>query len=256
MTNARVAAGEKRSASSIDMTIGGCPFEEAGLVEQQADDDDRDEGGGGVPHNRPHRGDVVQRHRAQRQGQQCAEAGAPADAQAAGLPDDQGQGEQENSDGSQHRGAPGSAAGSSTNGATVHVVQACGVVLEPVGIGAQRHLQQVVHPAGQLRVETVIDPLPLAAVEQQAAGTQLRQVTADLGLAVAQGTHQLAHAQLALLCDQQRSASAGFVGQALEQLGWGNHCGRPLHMDNRIYGYPYVICNRIFQRLPSTSPAR
>ena len=40
--------------------------------------------------------------------------------------------------------------------------------------------------------------------------------------------------------DEQGGEGAGLVGQVLEDLGRGNH-GGALHMNNRIYGYPYVL---------------
>ena len=80
--------------------VQGSPFEEARFVQQQADDDDGNEGGGGVPDDRPDRGDVLQRYSTHQQGEQRAEAGAPADTQAFGLPDDQNQSEQKDGGGS------------------------------------------------------------------------------------------------------------------------------------------------------------
>src|SRR5690606_27415969 len=41
-----------------------------------------------------------------------------------------------------------SAAGGSADGAVVHALQARGVVLQPLGIGTQGHLQHLVHPGG------------------------------------------------------------------------------------------------------------
>ncbi|MDT4874570.1 hypothetical protein FQZ97_1098770 [compost metagenome] len=81
------------------------------------------------------------------------------------------------------------------------------------------------HPGGQFGIEAVVDPLPLAAIQQQAAGAQLREVAADLRLAVAQGAHQLADAEFTLVGDQQGGAGAGLIGQALEYLGRGDHGG-------------------------------
>lgn len=49
--------------------------------------------GGGVPDDGPHSRDVLQRHRAHRQGDYRANGGAPAHHQTLGLPDDQNQGE-------------------------------------------------------------------------------------------------------------------------------------------------------------------
>ncbi|MNP69982.1 hypothetical protein D3C76_1661490 [compost metagenome] len=81
----------------------------------------------------------------------------------------------------------------------------------------------MLHPCGQVRVESVIHPLALAAIQQQAAASQLRQVPADFWLAVVQGAHQLADAELAQVGDEQGGAGAGLVGQVLEDLGRSNH---------------------------------
>ncbi|MNM24488.1 hypothetical protein D3C81_349200 [compost metagenome] len=78
------------------------PLEKPGLIEQQTDDDERDEGRGGVPDNGPHQWNIVQCHDACQQGQDGSQGGAPTDAQALGLPDDQHHGEQENDKRSKH----------------------------------------------------------------------------------------------------------------------------------------------------------
>jgi hypothetical protein len=106
ITNASVAAGVKPSAASMAITMGvrisaapslaksaetaapsstmkaksnapapaaptrdvqRGPFEEAGLVEQQADEDDGDEGRGRVPHDAPDDRDIGQLHHAEKQ---------------------------------------------------------------------------------------------------------------------------------------------------------------------------------------------
>ena len=54
---------------------------------------------------------------------------------------------------------------------------------------------------------------------------QLREVAADFRLAVVEGAHQLADAKLTQVGDEQGGASAGLVGQVLEDLGWGDHGG-------------------------------
>lgn len=64
---------------------------------------------------------------------------------------------------------------------------------DPRGRGAQ-HLQ---HPARQLRVEPVVDPLALAPVGDDAGLAQLGQMAGNLGLRDAQGMGQFADAELA-----------------------------------------------------------
>ncbi|MNT91150.1 hypothetical protein D3C72_2322010 [compost metagenome] len=65
------------------------PLEEAGRVQQQADDDHGHEGARGVPHDMPDDGNVAPVDHAGQQGDTGADDGAPADAQAARLPDDE-----------------------------------------------------------------------------------------------------------------------------------------------------------------------
>ncbi|MNV97045.1 hypothetical protein D3C71_1921200 [compost metagenome] len=74
----------------------GRPGKEPGFIEQQADDDQRDESAGGVPDDFPHQRDIADVDHPTEQRQHGAEYGAPADAQALGLPDHQGNGQQEN----------------------------------------------------------------------------------------------------------------------------------------------------------------
>jgi AcrR family transcriptional regulator len=82
--------------------VQGCPFEESRLIQQQADEDDGDKGGRRVPHNAPNHGNVAQVHHAQQQCDGGTDGGAPADAQAARLPDNQHQGENKDQDGREH----------------------------------------------------------------------------------------------------------------------------------------------------------
>jgi len=65
--------------------------------------------------------------------------------------------------------------------------------------------------------------LALPAIQQQATVAQLREVAADLWLAVAERAHQLADAELAQVGDQKGGASAGLIGQALEDIGRRDH---------------------------------
>ncbi|MNP02748.1 hypothetical protein D3C76_946090 [compost metagenome] len=81
------------------------------------------------------------------------------------------------------------------------------------------------NPGGQRRIKAVIHPLALAAVQQHAIAAQLRQMAADLRLAIAQRAHQFAHTEFSQAGDQQGGASAGFVRQALEDIGWSDHSG-------------------------------
>ncbi|MNH06945.1 hypothetical protein D3C79_663250 [compost metagenome] len=72
------------------------PGEEAGGIEQQADDDQGDESTGSVPDDLPDHRDIAPLHHPAKQGQQRPARGTPADAKASGLPDHQGNGQQEN----------------------------------------------------------------------------------------------------------------------------------------------------------------
>ncbi|OMP13719.1 hypothetical protein COLO4_01089, partial [Corchorus olitorius] len=78
------------------------PFEEAGLVKQQADDDDGYKGGGRIPHDAPDHWNVGKMHHAGQQGNDRAQRGAPANAQAARLPDNQHKGGDEDQDCHEH----------------------------------------------------------------------------------------------------------------------------------------------------------
>jgi len=71
------------------------PSEESRFVEQQTDDDQCNEGAGGVPDDLPHQRNIAQVHDAEDQCEHGAERRAPADAEAFGLPDDKGDGQQE-----------------------------------------------------------------------------------------------------------------------------------------------------------------
>ena len=118
---------------------------------------------------------------------------------------------------------PGSAAGRFANRTAIHVLQTGCVVLEPIGVGPGRHLQDVVNPGRKIRIEAVIDPLALTTIKQQTIAAQLRQVAADFWLAFIKGAHQFTHAQLTLIGNQQGRADAGFIGQALEEFGGSDH---------------------------------
>ena len=66
--------------------------------------------------------------------------------------------------------------------------------------------QTMAHTVGMSYRETVPAAramiAPRAAIQQQAAAAQLRQVAADLRLAVVQGTHQFADAEFAQAGDE------------------------------------------------------
>ena len=66
-------------------------------------------------------------------------------------------------------------------------------------------------------MQAVVDPLPGAAIFQQAAAAQQRQVAGDLWLALFQGHGQLADAQLAFADEQLGHTRSGVIGQTLEQ---------------------------------------
>ena len=72
------------------------------------------------------------------------------------------------------------------------------------------------NPFRQLRMETVIDPLALAAVFEEPAGTQLGQVAGYLGLAVVERPDEFAHAQLTLGRQHEHYSRSGFVAQAFK----------------------------------------
>jgi hypothetical protein len=136
-----VACGEKRRASSIAITIGvrisaapslaeqrrhrraeqnqqheqlasiaaaparhmqRGPFEEAGLVEYQADDDDRDESGRRIPDDVPDHRNIGEVNHAAQQREHGTEARAPTDAETARLPDDERERQQKNKGSSKH----------------------------------------------------------------------------------------------------------------------------------------------------------
>jgi len=78
------------------------PGEETGFIQQQADDDQRDKRAGGVPDDVPYHGDVRKADRAAGEGQDRAQGGAPADAKPLGLPDNQDDGGDKNSNGDKH----------------------------------------------------------------------------------------------------------------------------------------------------------
>ena len=109
------------------------------------------------------------------------------------------------------------------NGPPLHVQQAMRAVLQPLGVGVQRYLQHLSNPRGKVRIQAVIDPLPLAAVQQHTAGAQLGEVTADFRLAVFESKHQLANTELALTGDQQGSAGASLIGQTFKDFRWSEH---------------------------------
>ncbi|MNM56848.1 hypothetical protein D3C81_680280 [compost metagenome] len=78
------------------------PLEEPRLIQQQADDDDGDESGGSVPDDLPDHGNIGQAHDARQQRHDGPQCGAPAHAQAFGLPDDENDRHQENQKCDQH----------------------------------------------------------------------------------------------------------------------------------------------------------
>src|SRR5690606_16930101 len=124
---------------------------------------------------------------------------------------------------------------------------------QPVAVGIEHQLEQVVYPVWQCRMETVEHPLALSAVGQQPTVTQLRQVAGYLRLTFIQRADQFAHAQLLLTGDQQRDARTGFVGQALAYQWRGEVVGHrhspssswAEHMLNRIFGKA-TVCSLIW----------
>ena len=76
------------------------------------------------------------------------------------------------------------------------------------------------NPIGEIRVQSVIHPLALPTVQQQAASTQLRQVSGDLWLTLVQRAGQLANTKLSFTSDEQHGADASVISQAFENSGW------------------------------------
>ncbi|MCY1373276.1 hypothetical protein D9M69_605380 [compost metagenome] len=88
----------------------------------------------------------------------------------------------------------GSAAGGSVERTVAHRGKASAVVRKPVGVCQQGCLENVANPRGQIGIEPVIHPLPLATVEKQATAAKLGKVAGNFGLTVVQGADQLTHA--------------------------------------------------------------
>ncbi|MNF67363.1 hypothetical protein D3C84_491750 [compost metagenome] len=78
------------------------PGEETGGIEQQADDDQGNEGAGGVPDDLPDHRNITPLHHTAEQCQHRAASSTPANPQAAGLPDHQSNGQEENQRRHQH----------------------------------------------------------------------------------------------------------------------------------------------------------
>lgn len=76
------------------------------------------------------------------------------------------------------------------------------------------------NPIGEIRVQSVIHPLALPTVQQQAASTQLRQVSGDLWLTLVQRAGQLANTKLSFTSDEQHGADTSVISQAFENSGW------------------------------------
>lgn len=79
------------------------PFEEPGLIEQQAYDDNRDERGCRVPDDAPHHRHVGQRYDAREQRHDSPAHCAPSDAKALGLPNDERDRRDEDQYGKEHQ---------------------------------------------------------------------------------------------------------------------------------------------------------
>ncbi|MNE96597.1 hypothetical protein D3C80_1948150 [compost metagenome] len=86
--------------------------------------------------------------------------------------------------------------------AIAHGLKAGTVLGEPLAVGIEGQLEHLVDPDRELRIEFVVHPLALTAVEQQTTGTQLGQVAGYFRLAVVERAHQLANAELALSGDE------------------------------------------------------
>ncbi|MNF31277.1 hypothetical protein D3C84_120350 [compost metagenome] len=79
--------------------------------------------------------------------------------------------------------------------------------------------QYLMDPIWEIRVQSVIHPLALPTVRQQAASTQLRQVPGDFWLTLVQRAGQLANTKLSFTGDEHHRADPSVVSQAFENSG-------------------------------------
>ncbi|MNU00840.1 hypothetical protein D3C72_2440700 [compost metagenome] len=61
-------------------------------------------------------------------------------------------------------------------GAVPHLIKTFFILVQPMAVAFECHLQHVEHPLWKLRVQSVVNPLPLPASFEQPAGAQLSQV--------------------------------------------------------------------------------
>ena len=101
-----------------------------------------------------------------------------------------------------------------------HLPEALNVLTQPLGIAVQGVFQDLAHPFRQLRVQAVVNPLPLATILQQTATAQHGQVPGDLRLCRFQCRGQLTDTQLLLVSHQKNNARPRLIGQAFEYLDW------------------------------------
>src|SRR5690606_536480 len=101
-----------------------------------------------------------------------------------------------------------------------HLPEALNVLTQPLGIAVQGLFQDLAHPFRQLRVQAVVNPLPLATILQQTATAQHGQVPGDLRLCRFQCRGQLTDTQLLLVSHQKNNARPRLIGQAFEYLDW------------------------------------
>ncbi|OAB49469.1 hypothetical protein APS14_13045 [Pseudomonas thivervalensis] len=97
-------------------------------------------------------------------------------------------------------------------------------------VAFERRRQHLMNPIGEIRVQTVINPLALPTIRKQTARAQLRQVPGDFGLALVQRAGQFANTKLPFPSDEQHGADTGFISQAFENSGG---CQMVSHIDSQ-----------------------
>jgi hypothetical protein len=100
-----------------------------------------------------------------------------------------------------------------------HFIKAFGIRAQPVLVAFQYGGQYLMNPVREMGVQSVINPLALPTVRQQAASTQLRQVPGDFWLTLVQRAGQLANTKLSLTGDEHHRADPSVVSQAFENSG-------------------------------------
>jgi hypothetical protein len=115
------------------------------------------------------------------------------------------------------------------------------IVVNPAPVRFKRHFEHALDPLGELGVQSVVDPLSLAAILQQPAGPKLGQMPRHLRLVVIERPDELAHAELAFGEQHQHDPGACFIAEALEDSGRGEGHGRPLYVFICIFGFTHIF---------------